>query len=88
MSSKVKIVMLEELKPISTAASLNRRKKLLQREETFDRSGRYGFEESPDEFKIGYMEFKDQPQKNIFATREQSPNLFKNNVRSQCARAR
>ena len=62
MSSKVKIVEPEELKAMATGTLLSRRKKLLECEESFDFSDRYGYEDPPDAIDLGYIEFKDQPQ--------------------------
>ena len=89
MSSKVRIVLPEELKAMSTGTLLSRRNKLLQCEESFNRSDRCGYEDPPDAFNIGYIEFKDQPQwtcayqqiKNILATREHVPGAIERKTR-------
>ena len=78
MPSKVRIVQKEELIKIHTGSLMTRRNKLLQCEESFILSDRFGFESIPDPKETGYIEFKDTVEwknaykelKEILATRE------------------
>jgi hypothetical protein len=59
MPSKVKIIPKEKLMKLHTGSLINRRKQLLQCEESFTLSDRFGYENGPDPKETGYIEFKD-----------------------------
>ena len=59
MPSRVKIVLKKELENMHTGSLMSRRKKLLECEETFEASDRFGHEQKPDSQDTGYIEFKD-----------------------------
>ncbi len=95
MSSKVKIVTKEVLTKMHTGTLMTRRKKLLQCEESFALSDRFGYESEPDPKETGYVEFKDTKEwknaykelKEILATREHQEfshnNLFQWGAKSR-----
>ena len=78
MPSKVKIISKTELEKMHTGSLLSRRKKMLQCEDSFRGSDRYGYESEPDPKETGYIEFKEteiwkksyMELKEILATRE------------------
>ena len=91
MSSKVKIIHLNELTGMPTAALVGRRTELLKCEESFKCSDRYGYEDQPDPDKTGYIEFKDQSHwlsahndvKEILKHREHVPTAAERKIRRQ-----
>ncbi len=78
MPSKVKIILKKELEKLHTGSLMSRRMKLLQCEESFVCSDRYGFEPEPNPQNTGYIEYKDTIEweiaynelKSILSTRE------------------
>ena len=57
MPSKVKIIPKEKLMKTHTGTLMARRKQLLQCEESFTLSDRFGYENEPDPRQTGYIEF-------------------------------
>lgn len=91
MSSRVKVLSSNELNSMSTVALIGRRTKLLQCEESFKKSDRYGHEEEPCPEQCGYVEFKDQllwqvaykEVREILANREHLPTAAERKARRQ-----
>ena len=78
MPSKVRILSTKELQNMHTGSLMNRRKKLLACEESFEVSDRYGNEKEPVPEETGYIEFKNsiawkkayKELKSVLSTRE------------------
>ena len=91
MSSKVKIIVKDELLSMATGTLLSRRTNLLKCEESFESSDRFGYEEPPEPDKTGFIEFKDQPSwskaynevKDILANREHLSTAAERKARRQ-----
>ena len=81
MSSRVKIVTKTELEKMHAGALTARRHRLLECEESFEDSDRYGYEPAPDTSVTGLIEFKDsdvwkeayREMKEVLETREHWP---------------
>lgn len=93
MSSRVPIKSKDELLIMHTGSLMNRRKALLQCEESFEASDRVGYEERPIVSKSGMIEFKDCEEwkraynelKEILASRENIPNKIERKAARQAS---
>ena len=82
MTSKVKIVKLEELQNMHTGSLMARRAALLKCEESFESSDRVAYEDKPSDTTNDIIEFKESEAwksayaelKSVLATRENLPN--------------